>query len=463
MSEPTTHVDIPGQPFSYDGSLQDQVHALDDRVARLRETGSLDKTVLQRISKFFRIRSIYNSNAIEGNQLSEGETRLVIEQGLTIAGRSLKDHLEATNLANALDFFESIASNDEPITESDIRQVHQLILKGISDDDAGRYRSVDVMITGSAFKPTAPHDVSREMGELGAWVKSATSTGFECSPVVLATAAHARFAQIHPFIDGNGRTARILMNLLLMRSGYPIAVITKDERQRYYESLEESQSSNLTPFLSLVIDDVSEALDTWEEAAREREEEVQSYESLAERFRMPIDDREAREFEVFRAAMELLRSQFAQAAQDMWNYGSQVYFKDFDLITQDRYLQIKRTGTAKRTWFFRVDFRHGSRSARYLFWFVRTRQHVRSQVSTIAPVSVIISREDPSDSFFYSTLDELRQAGREDVPDLRAITFDPASESYYSMYAGDQTRSEQVSSLVRSFVSQVVQRNFQKL
>lgn len=456
-------VDVPGQPFSYERSLDTHLEALDSRVRKLRASGRLDPAVLGRISSFFRIRSIFSSNAIEGNELNEGETRMVVEQGLTIAGRSLKDHLEARNLAHALDFFESIATTDEPIAEHDIRQVHQLILKEISDSDAGRYRSVDVVITGSAFEPTAPHDVPREMRDLGEWVQQASIGAVDCSPVVLAAAAHARFAQIHPFIDGNGRTARILMNLLLMRNGYPIAVITTDERQRYYESLEESQSSNLTPFLALVIDDVEEALDTWEEAANTREQEVRSYQSLAERFRRPTDDREEREFEVFRAAMDLLRSQFAQAAEDMRREGALVYFKDFDLIDSDRYLQIKRTGRAKRTWFFRVDFRYGSRSARYLFWFVRTNRVLRGSIPSASPVSLLVSREDPSDSFFYSTLDDIRSLGREDIPDLREITFDPASESFVSRYAGDSTRSEQISDLVRSFVGQVVQRNFSNL
>ncbi len=456
-------IDVPGQPFSYERSLDTHLTHLDERVRSLRSSGRLDHAVLGKISSFFRVRSIFNSNAIEGNELSEGETRLVVEQGITISGRSLKDHLEAQSLAHALDFFESLASDSDPITETDVRQVHQLILKGISDSDAGRYRTADVMITGSAFAPTEPHDVPREMRDLGEWVQKATVGGFDCSPVILAAAAHARFAQIHPFIDGNGRTARILMNLLLMRNGYPIAVITRDERQRYYESLEESQTSNLTPFLSLVIDDVSEALDTWEEAAEEREEEVQSYEGLAERFRRPSDDREVREFEVFRAAMELLRSQFAQAATDMRDAGALVYFTDFDSITSDKYIQIKRTGRAKRTWFFRVDFRYGPRRVRYLFWFVRTHYLMRTSVRTVSPLSVIISKEDPSDSFFYSTLDDIRQSGREDVPDLREITFDPDSESFLSRYAGGITKSEQISDLVRSFVAQVVQRNFSNL
>ena len=375
----------------------------------------------------------------------------------------MKDHLEAQNLAHALDFFETLATSSDPIAEHDIRQIHQLILNEISTTDAGRYRTVDVIITGSTFKPTAQHDVPREMRHLGEWIQLASIGEVNCSPVVLATAAHARFAQIHPFIDGNGRTARILMNVLLMRNGYPIAVITRDERQRYYESLEESQSSNLTPFLSLVMDDVSEALDTWEEAAEQREEEVQSYETLADRFRQPADDREAREFEIFRAAMELLRSQFAQAASDMHDAGALVYFTDFDLITADKYFQIKRTGRAKRTWFFRVDFRYGARRVRYLFWFARTHRAMSRNATDIFRVSVIISREEPGGSFFYSTLDDIRRSGREDLPDLREITYDPVSERFVSRYEGDTTRSQQISDLVRSFIGQVVQRNFSNL
>lgn len=170
----TSRTEVPGQPFEYEAAFDTTLDALDDRVRGLRDQGRLDGAALSQLSKFFRVRTIFNSNAIEGNQLSEGETRLVVEQGLTIAGKSLRDHLETQNLAHALDFFEELASRRDPIMETDIRQVHAAILKGINDEGAGVYRTSEVMITGSEFPPTAPEAVAAEMRDLGGWIHKAS-------------------------------------------------------------------------------------------------------------------------------------------------------------------------------------------------------------------------------------------------------------------------------------------------
>ena len=150
-------MEIIGTPYEYSESQQVTLDAIADRVSKLRETGSLTSEVLHNLRKYFRVKNIYHSNAIEGNMLSVGETRQVVELGMTLTGRSLKDQAEAKNLGQATDFLEKLVSSPEvPITESDIRQIHTVVLKGIDDANAGAYRKLPVEISGSEFSPARP-------------------------------------------------------------------------------------------------------------------------------------------------------------------------------------------------------------------------------------------------------------------------------------------------------------------
>lgn len=452
-------IEVPGVPFVYEAAFGKRLAELDERVRKFREAGELDAEGRHELSRFFKVRTIYNSNAIEGNSLDEGETQRVIEQGMTIAGRSMKDHLEAHNLSDALDFLESLARGMEPITEHDIRQIHALILHKIDDENAGVYRKGEVEVTGSDFKPTSYMEVPHEMQEFNDWFQQVSSREIEFNPVALAAAAHAWFVQIHPFIDGNGRTARILLNIIMMRYNYPIPVITTDERQRYYDALEASQWSELTPFISLIYEDILESLGIYEESAKRRRQDQVSFAKLGTQLVSPSDESEAQEIAVFSAAIDLLASQFERAVTELHNQGAQVYFKHFDRLTTEKYLQIKRRGHARRTWAFRVDFRQGNRSARYLFWFRRTSWDMQTK-SSAYPVALLISREHPPDGHYYVRLDEIAGAGREDLPEIREISYDAKAERFICRFSMGYVAEHQVSDVVKTFVEQVVSRNF---
>jgi Fic family protein len=289
-------------PYEIDDSIVARVEGLSERVARLRQSGALTADVLGRLRKFFKIKNIYNSNAIEGNILDVGETRLVVEQGLTITGRPLKDQAEAKNLSEAIDFLEELARDTaRPITSADIRQIHYLILKGIQDENAGKYRNVPVEIGGSQFKPPGPEAVAPQMEEFATWLASACvdSGTNRCENAILtASVAHTWFVTIHPFIDGNGRCARLLMNLVLMRSGYPIAIITKADRSRYYDSLEISQSSDLTAVVALVSECLEESLEEYEVAAKEQRENQEWARSIVSKFQNQEKIRATNQYEV---------------------------------------------------------------------------------------------------------------------------------------------------------------------
>ena len=346
---------IEGSPFEYDITLADYLKNMADRVSSMREIGRLSPEVLEHLARLFRVKNIYHSNAIEGNQLDQGETRLVVEQGITITGKSLKDQAEAKNLNQALDFLVELARSDQAITQFDIRQIHKLILTNINDEEAGNYRSVEVRISGSSYVPTGPENVAPEMTDFADWIRSVTEGAPPADPILIASAAHAWFAQIHPFVDGNGRTARILMDLLLMRRGYPIAIITKEDRPRYYDALEESQSSNLSPLISLVYESVEESLEAYEQAAQEQVKRNLWIADVAERLQAPERTRQTNEYELWSRAMHLLRELFRQITEGLATVSSgmyQVYFKDFGSLDLEKYLMLRTGQSAKRTWFF---------------------------------------------------------------------------------------------------------------
>lgn len=206
----------------------------------------------QKIAQALDIEYTHESNKIEGNTLTLRETAIVIEKGLTIGGKPLNDHLEAINHAQAIDYIKDLAKATNTITDRDILQIHALILQGIDRENAGWYRSVPVMISGSKHTPPPPYVVPEKMQEMMDFYNENMET---MHPVELASEMHERLVYIHPFADGNGRTARLLMNLILLQNGYPIAILKGDteNRLKYYEALETASiTGDKTPFKNFI-------------------------------------------------------------------------------------------------------------------------------------------------------------------------------------------------------------------
>lgn len=211
---------------------------LTQKKGRLDKLRPLAPQLVKNLDDWFKVELTYTSNAIEGNTLTRQETAVVIEKGLTIGGKSLKEHLEATNHATALDFVRSLVKRKPAsLTEREILTIHEIILKGIDDANAGVYRNVPVRIAGSSVVMPNPRKVPDLMERFAEWV----GVKHNFHPVAVAGEAHYRLVSIHPFVDGNGRTARLLMNLLLMMQGYPPAIIRKQDRLAYLRALEKAQ------------------------------------------------------------------------------------------------------------------------------------------------------------------------------------------------------------------------------
>jgi len=447
-------------PYQFDATVAAHLDEIAARVKELRAAGRLSPDALRHIRRAFRIKNIYHSNAIEGNRLSIGETRQVVELGMTLTGQSLKDQAEAKNLAAALDFLEDLASdNAAPLTAHAVRELHSFVLRGIDDANAGRYRSVQVEISGSSYHPPGPESVPSQMEEFGTWLAGASVVGVEFASsrgLVTAAAAHAWFVTIHPFVDGNGRVARLLMNLLLMRFGIPIAIITKDDRQRYYDALEESQTSNLTPLLVLVSECVAESLEYWEEAARETKATAEFAKTIAERLARQPMAKASNEYEVWKSAMELLRGHFRQIADQLASLATlyRIFFKDFGQLDFEKFVALKQGVSTKRTWFFRIDIRVGDKAARYLFFFGFPSGGLRDRCS----VTLFTAREDPPGSYFYTALDRVTAPN---CPPTIEIGYDMTQERFLCRSKGGGVAEAKVEATAQRFIEAVVKCHFE--
>jgi len=215
----------------------------------------LPPELVHNLEQWFLVELTYTSNAIEGNTLTRQETAVVVEKGLTVSGKSLVEHLEATNHAKALrGIMQLVSAKTADMRERNILDIHNTILRGLDDANAGHYRSVPVRLSGSMVVLPNPRKIPELMESFVQFISRAK----EMHPVELAAEAHYQLVTIHPFVDGNGRTARLLMNLILMQNGFPPALIRKRDRLRYIQSLEKAQlGGNKETYFKLIAEAVS--------------------------------------------------------------------------------------------------------------------------------------------------------------------------------------------------------------
>lgn len=211
---------------------------IDEYQQRINQLRPLDQQQVKNLKEYFRIGLTYSSNAIEGNTLTESETKVIIEDGITIGGKPMADHLDAIGHARAFDYLWALAKTSD-IMEEDVKELHKLCFQPKDGEKAGLYRTVDVLISGSAHNEELPsfHDVPSKMA---AFIASLAQQRRDLHPVEYAAVLHLDFVRIHPFEDGNGRVARLLMNHALLRAGYPPVVISPRFKHEYIQALERS-------------------------------------------------------------------------------------------------------------------------------------------------------------------------------------------------------------------------------
>ncbi len=330
---------------------------LENQVKVLRSKGQLEQETLDRLRKEWGFLQVHESAAIEGNELSLNETQMAILRSITISGKPPKHSLEVQNLHSALQFLESLAETKGPLTEHEMCNIHHLVL-GVEDRDAGRYRTIEVAISNSPHKPSLGIAVPGEMQKLADWLRTSSSQ----LPVPLAAAVtHAWLVHIHPFADGNGRTARAVTNLLLMRAGFPVVLIRKSDRQRYYETLRAADDGDLGPLLDLF---VQRSHDSLLQIDRIRKAAAGINNAI-----LQVQAAERQRFLIWQNALRLLMSNIQEAfARCEQAPGFEVVFKNYDLPSEEDYGAIQRRDAAANSWIAKVSIRHGGTVRSLLLW-----------------------------------------------------------------------------------------------
>ena len=233
---------------------------IEKKLATLNSLRPLPKQTLESLNKKFEVEMTYNSNAIEGNRLTLRETYLVLEKGLTIGGKSMREHLEATNHREAILAMEEMVKQKRKITEKDILNLHAIIFDKIKPEWAGFYRNGPVAITLAKHRPPSYKELPKMTHNVVDLLnKKAEGT----KAIELAAEIHHKLVHIHPFWDGNGRLARLLMNIKLMQARFPPTILRKQERVSYYKALEKADVGDLGPLTTMIAKDVVKALDNY--------------------------------------------------------------------------------------------------------------------------------------------------------------------------------------------------------
>lgn len=377
---------------------------LEEQVRLLRSKGCLEPSTLVQLRREWGYIQVHESAAIEGNELSLNETQMAILQCVTISGKPPRHSTEVRNLHNALQFLESLAQSRDPLAECVIREIQGLVL-GTTDRDAGKYRTIEVAITNSPHKPPLAISVPGEMEKLIRWLGTASPL-----PVPLrAAVTHAWLAHIHPFADGNGRTARAVTNLLLMREGFPVVVIRKKDRQRYYETLRAADNADIGPLLELLVQRSRDSL--------MQIDRIRLAAAGINNVILQVQAAERQRFQIWQDALRLLLSNLKEAFLKCEQaQGFEVLFQNYDLPEEDDYLAIQRRDPNANCWLAKIAIRHGATVRSLLLWMGYASDEMMCEATSNQVIPAIkVSSRNPNqypqwiapDDSFPSTIREM--------------------------------------------------------
>jgi cell filamentation protein, protein adenylyltransferase len=354
------------------GELRDQIQSFRTTVEEFRKEGALDSVALAKLEEHFRASHIYHSAGIEGNRLTLQETLFVLKEGIDVSGKPLKDSVEVRELGQAFDYLKTLADRADKILENDIRTLHMLITKSETDLSPGEYRKVGVIISGSEHRPPEPLEVPPRMASLVEWINASSDK----DPIIMASVAHHELTAVHPFKDGNGRVSRLLMNLILMRSGYPISNIRREDRPTYYDTLAFADAGMYEPLIALV---QARCADLFSEYQRIRLETKRLAEWAArwgDKEAEVLRKRETREMELWQSRIRQVFLEFQKAAELLNDELDQISISFYDYtnsIDFEKYQTLSAKGFIPHANAFSLTFRHHTtgQTERFLFRYYR--------------------------------------------------------------------------------------------
>ncbi len=349
--------------------LLNDIHETAEKINELRP---LSADLIASIQRDLVAERVYSSNAIEGNTYTLGETIEILKTGYIEMGKK-REATEVINLGHAIDFVESnLLDAPAPFTEKNLLDLHGILLKGIDNSVAGRFRDRRVMILGAKFQPPSEREVPDLIAKFLEQLRSANGAD-KVDPILLASWAHWCIARIHPFADGNGRVSRLWQDLVLFRNRLTCSIIPPESKQEYLESLKAADAGDFNALIQLICRRIAATFDRYI-AAQQKADAVSPWArelvgEVAER----ADQKRRLEYERWRRKMEELRYEFERSASTITHISSdiQIQFKQFEIIDQSAWENIRSGIGASKTWFFQLIFRKNRNSWSYIFFFAK--------------------------------------------------------------------------------------------
>lgn len=394
--------------FQLSKEIETRIRAFDEEIRAFGAEGPLDPVAIKKLQEFFRVQHIFHSTGIEGNRLSIRETEMVLIEGIELEDRPLGDQQEVKDLDAALRHLHDLAKESSPVREIDLRELHRLAVRNRPDAEPGTYRKIGVVITGSEHRPPEPIAVPGLIQKAIEWLNASASK----LPLIGSAYVHHQIAYIHPFLDGNGRTARLLMNLVLLRAGYPIVNIKRDDRPKYYEALSFADVGLYEPLLELILE---RAIEVFSEMKRVREEteRMRKYAEIwGQTEAALIHRREEREYKLWLGQMQSVRNEFEYLADAL-----DEKLKEIDIRFQrypdpdlSKYIELRDKGKTQQNWFFRIRFGHETTgvSENFMFNFYRDFSIFGSK-SSVIPLNLNRAAEDGIYAYVDTPKIRLRQ------------------------------------------------------
>ena len=338
---------------------------------QVNDSRPLPADVIENIQKELLGQRVYNSNAIEGNTLTLRETKSILEtSGIVDVGRE-REATEAINLGKAIaELHELRGKPDIWSSQNSLIKIHETLMTDVLDFGAGRMRSERVMITGAKHQPPRPEKLDLLMTDFFEKLKASVDS----EPITLATWTHWCIARLHPFMDGNGRMARLWQDLILFESDLTAAVIRQQERTEYYETLASADDGDFNPLTQLVTRSLNRTLQISVNAQREADQLKDWAANLVGETHARVDEKRKLEYLRWARQMEQVKDAFERCGTQITNASNgavEVQVSGFEIVDQPTWETLRSGGQAGKTWYFWANFRQGSHRIQYCFFFGR--------------------------------------------------------------------------------------------
>jgi Fic family protein len=392
--------------FDPTGASLDLINSVTEAVRDINSHRPLPPDLTERLQTELLYDRVHSSAVTEGNRLSKRETIVVLTTGVVEAG-SRRDVLEVQNLAEAIIQVQECLDKSEGLSPSLIRHLHKILLKDIQDEAAGAYRKENVAISGAQSQPPAFQDVEDYVHHV---LSSPSLNDESIHPIQRAAWVHWAVARIHPFRDGNGRVARLAQDFVLLQSEYVPSTLQPEDREgAYYAALESADLEDGKPFLELVAKNALRMADRYVSIISEQRDKKDWLSDITKAATEKVRQTAHTKFLFFQRSSNILKSEFSTIVSELEGRiaGLTVRFRDFGSIEYDKYQQIESYGSAKRSWFFGIEFGIQQTVLRYIFWYG---SHHRSpyDIAPNVPSKTVLLVSTEEEQNYYQMLDDLK-------------------------------------------------------